>query len=131
MYGDVSAWFTKAIAGINPDPAVPGFRHIEFRPNFIGELQWAKAAFESVHGRIVSDWKREDGSLRLHVVVPANCWGTVFLPGMDAGVIRESGLPIAQARGVKWEGINAGKSQLRIEAGEYTFVIPAEQANME
>ncbi len=28
MFGDISAWFYKAIAGINPDPQAPGFKHI-------------------------------------------------------------------------------------------------------
>src|SRR5205085_2079109 len=35
MFGDISAWFVKALAGINPDPQFPGFRHVLIRPNIV------------------------------------------------------------------------------------------------
>jgi len=44
MFGDISAWFYKAIAGIQPDPAAPGFEHFTVAPQVLGDLTWAKAA---------------------------------------------------------------------------------------
>ena len=32
MFGDVSAWFYKALAGIQPDPRSPGFKHFFDHP---------------------------------------------------------------------------------------------------
>ena len=43
MFGDISAWFYEALAGINPDPAKPGFKHIIIRPRPVGDLKWVKA----------------------------------------------------------------------------------------
>ena len=49
--------FTKRLAGINPDPAAPGFKHFFIKPNVVGDLTSARARYDSVRGRIVSDWK--------------------------------------------------------------------------
>jgi len=42
MFGSVSAWFYKALAGINADCRYPGFERILFKPCFIEELDWVK-----------------------------------------------------------------------------------------
>ena len=59
MFGDISAWFYKALAGINPDPAAPAFKHFIIKPNLVGGLTSAEASYDSVRGRIVSDWKAQ------------------------------------------------------------------------
>ena len=80
MFGDISAWFYKALAGINLDPAAPGFKHIIIKPHLVGDLTSAKASYDSVRGRIVSDWKIKDGRFDLTVTIPANTTATVYVP---------------------------------------------------
>ena len=80
MFGDISAWFYKALAGINPDPAAPGFKHIIIKPNVVGNLTSAEATYDSVRGRIVSDWKIKQGRFNLTVTIPANTTATIYLP---------------------------------------------------
>ncbi|MCX6903944.1 MAG: alpha-rhamnosidase, partial [Verrucomicrobia bacterium] len=36
MYGDVTAWFYKALAGIVPDLQAPGFKHFTIAPQVVG-----------------------------------------------------------------------------------------------
>ena len=55
MFGSVSEWFYKALAGIQPAPDAVCFDKIIIAPQPVGDLKWVKAAYESVHGKIVSE----------------------------------------------------------------------------
>ncbi len=52
MYGDVSAWMYKTLAGIRPDPEHPGFKHFFIHPWFPDNLQWVRAHYHSMYGDI-------------------------------------------------------------------------------
>ncbi|RYE66013.1 MAG: alpha-rhamnosidase, partial [Oxalobacteraceae bacterium] len=43
MFGDVSAWFYKYLAGINA--AAPGFKQIVIKPHVLGDLTYARASY--------------------------------------------------------------------------------------
>ncbi|HLP76230.1 MAG TPA: family 78 glycoside hydrolase catalytic domain, partial [Candidatus Paceibacterota bacterium] len=57
MLGQITEWFYQDLAGIDCDPAGPGFEKIIFRPQPVGDLKSARASYDSIHGRIVSEWK--------------------------------------------------------------------------
>lgn len=86
--GDITAWFFRALGGINPDPAAPGFERIVFEPRFIGDLTWVEAETRSVRGRIATSWRRTGNTIELRVTVPVNSTGVVRLPG---GKVHEVG----------------------------------------
>ncbi len=77
--GDVSDWMTKTIAGINFDDEKRGYRHVIIEPNFIKDLNWAKAEYRSVKGLIKSEWKRKGDMIELTVTIPQNTTATVYL----------------------------------------------------
>lgn len=87
MFGDISAWFYKSLAGINVDPASPGFKHILFKPHFPAEMDWVKATHESMYGTIESAWKKNGDQVILELEVPVNCTASLELP---AGYILEN-----------------------------------------
>jgi len=124
MYGDISAWFYKALAGINPDPAAPGFQHIVIRPNPVGDLTWAKATYDSVRGTIASSWTMRNGEFRLAVTVPANATATVYLPTSQINQVKEGRRAAADAEGVKPIGVQKGRSVFDIGSGKYEFTAP-------
>ncbi|RYG70814.1 hypothetical protein EON80_06755, partial [bacterium] len=76
MFGDVSAWFFKYLAGIKP--AAPGFKEITIKPYVLGDLTFANGTYDSAQGRIVSDWKLTNGALQFNVTIPANTTATVY-----------------------------------------------------
>jgi alpha-L-rhamnosidase len=84
MLGQATEWFYHDLAGIVSDPAGPGFKKILLKPAPVGDLTWVKASYDSPHGKIVSDWRRENGKFTLKVTVPANTTATVFVPGKEA-----------------------------------------------
>ena len=76
--GDVSAWMYNCLAGINYDADQPGFAHVVIRPYFVKDLQWVKGSYKSVKGLIRSEWKREDGNIKLTVEIPSGTTATVY-----------------------------------------------------
>jgi alpha-L-rhamnosidase len=124
MYGDISAWFYKALAGINPDPAIPAFKHFTIKPNLVGGLTSAKATYDSVHGRIVSDWKSTNGRFDLTVTIPANTTATVYVPVADPASIKEGRKPAVDAEGAKLLRVEDGLTLFDVGSGTYHFSTP-------
>jgi alpha-L-rhamnosidase len=88
--GQVVEWFYHDLAGIQPDEAKPGFKHIIIKPNPVEALTWVDARYESVHGAIAVRWDRKDGKFLLKVTIPANTTATVHVPVRGkAPVVRE------------------------------------------
>ena len=81
MLGDLIPWVYECLAGIAPDPAHPGFKHIVMRPDFsISALNGITATFPSVYGDICSRWQRQGYHVTWHVTIPANTTATLYLP---------------------------------------------------
>jgi len=121
LTGDLNAWFYQGLAGINPDPAQPGFKHTIIKPQPIGDLTYVKASYKSMHGLIVSNWRREGDNLAMDVVIPANGTATVWVPAKDAAMVTEGGKPTKQAEGVHFLRMEGGVAVFTIGAGQYNF----------
>ncbi len=125
MFGSVSEWFYKALAGIKPAPDAVGFDRIIIAPQPVGDLKWVKASYNSVHGQIISEWTRElgqhGGRFKLHVHIPIGATATVFIPTRDASSVRESGKEIARADGVQLLGQTEKTVNVSVSSGDYYF----------
>ncbi|MBZ4190031.1 alpha-L-rhamnosidase [Niabella beijingensis] len=80
MFGDIGAWFYKALGGIFPDPEHPGFSNILLKPNFVTGLNTFNATYNSVRGSIRSSWKKSKHQVVYECVIPANSSATFYLP---------------------------------------------------
>ena len=121
MLGHIMEWFFADLAGIQYDPSVPGFKKIVIRPAIIGDLKWVKGRYDSIHGRIVSDWTREGGKLTMDITIPPNTTATVFVPAKAAAGVTESGKPAAQAEGVKFLRMENNAAVYAVGSGTYQF----------
>lgn len=63
MFGEISAWYYKALGGIFPDENRPGFKNTILQPNFVPGLDSFEATHESPYGKILSSWKRKRRAL--------------------------------------------------------------------
>ena len=124
MFSDISAWFYKALAGINADPAEPGFRHVIIRPWPVAGLDWARGEIRSMHGTISSSWRKEAGTLKLDVAIPVNTTATVHVPASDPRKVRESGRVAARAAGVTSARAEDGRAVFDVGSGTYSFEAP-------
>jgi alpha-L-rhamnosidase len=68
------------VAGLNPDPAEPGYRHTIFRPRPGGSLTWAEASLETIFGLVGIRWELDGETLRTHLTVPSGTRATLISP---------------------------------------------------
>jgi hypothetical protein len=69
-FGAVCEWMFESLAGIKP--AEPGFQTLEIEPCFTDRLDYVKASFESVQGRVSSHWKKTETGFELTVETPVS-----------------------------------------------------------
>lgn len=122
--GAVGEWVWRNVAGINPDAAHPGYQHFVIRPQPGGGVTWAKGQYDSIRGRIGSDWRIDGGLITLKVAVPPNTTATVYIPTQEAAAIKESGLSASQADGVTYVRSEAGAAVYELGSGHYVFTAP-------
>src|SRR5262245_60185707 len=79
-YGAVGEWMYRVMAGIEIDPAAPGYKHIVFQPHPGGHFTDVNVSHETGYGRVASHWSIEGDRFRLTIEVPANTTATVRLP---------------------------------------------------
>jgi len=129
LAGNLDAWFYQTLAGINPDPARPGFKHTIIRPQPVGDLTWARAHHDSPYGRISSSWKLEGDALTLDIAIPANTRATVHVPAKSVEAVIESGpstelragKPTDKVEGVKFLRFEKGVAIFEVGGGNYQF----------
>jgi len=119
--GSVGEWMYRSILGIHPDEQCPGYRHFILKPQVGGGLTWAKGSYNSISGRIVSEWRVNGEAFSWEIVVPANTTAKVYVPTADASTVTESGKPALLADGVSPAGKAAGAAVYRVVSGSYRF----------
>lgn len=113
MFGSIDEWFYRSLLGINPES--PGFKKIILKPQPAGNLTWAKGTYNSVHGKIASDWKIENGKFRYQVSIPANTTATVYIPSSNGKVSEQE----KDIQNIKYEN---GYAVVNVGSGNYSFV---------
>lgn len=121
--GDVNAWMMKNLAGIQPDPAAPGFRRMIIAPNPVGDLTSAKAHYDSIRGRIASEWTLKNGVFELRLTIPANCRATVYLPAQQSAIITEGGRSLDAASAVQMISRADSRAVVSVGSGDYVFAV--------
>lgn len=87
FWGSVSAWFYRRLAGLDiclADRAV-------IRPEFVGSLDRAKAAFENGNAAIFVEWERENGGIVLSVSAKSFGYETKLPEGYEIKQERRDG----------------------------------------
>jgi alpha-L-rhamnosidase len=120
-YGSAVEWLFRTVAGI--DTEEPGFRKLVIRPRPGGGLRFARASYDSLYGRIATDWRLEKGRLVLEVAVPPNTTARIHVPASRAEQVREGGRPAAEAPGVSFLGMEDGAAVYAVGSGSYRFEV--------
>jgi alpha-L-rhamnosidase len=119
LQGPIGTWFYHSLAGIRRDPSAPGFQRILIKPETVNDLTWVKAHHETLHGRIVSEWRRDVGQLTMNVTIPPNTTATVFVPANQAGDVIECGKPATRSAGLHFLRMESGRAVFAAESGSY------------
>jgi len=121
MFGSVSEWFYKWLAGIQVDPTAVGFDKIIIRPQMISNVKWVKAKYNSIHGEIVSEWDRNEDTLILDLTIPVNTTALVYLPAKDLVSIREGNKEFSEIKDIEFMKMESGHAIFKIGSGKYLF----------
>ncbi|AHM58389.1 alpha-L-rhamnosidase [Flammeovirgaceae bacterium 311] len=128
MFGEISAWFYKALGGIKPDPQSPGFKNVVLAPNFVAGLNQFEAAHEGPYGTIVSSWKKSGKRIDYHVTVPPNSTATLLLPAAKgkwyyggAQLTKVNSEFISPSTSARSTGASAGENTYQLQSGTYRF----------
>ena len=121
MLGQIQEWFYHDLAGIGCDPAGPGFKKIIIRPQPVGDITWVKASYNSIRGKIVSDWKIHDGKFTLRVKIPANTTATIYVPAKSVEAVTENDRLATESKDVKFLRMMDGYTVFAVESGRYEF----------
>jgi alpha-L-rhamnosidase len=116
-FGSVVAWVYRYSAGIDTTTKGPGFKEIVIRPHLDSRMPSARAEYDSMYGKIVSDWKgTPNGPFSLRVTIPANTSAKIALPRVAGAHVTESGNPIQTQEEIDTQTVGVG-------AGSYNFEV--------
>jgi alpha-L-rhamnosidase len=122
LVGDLVIWLYENLAGIKPDSAQPGFKHILMQPQLVGDLKFVKASHRSPFGIIESEWQRSGDNFDWRITVPPNSTATVYLPASSVSQITEGGKNLEKVKGLKFLKLEGGRAVLEVGSGSYHFV---------
>ena len=114
LLGDLLIWYYENLAGIKNSKESVGFRHIEMKPCFPDGLDYVNASYQSVSGKIVSNWTRTEGRFSWNVTIPANCSATLYIPLS----LHPEKPEMAKAHSIQCEGDNW---IIELGSGNYCF----------
>lgn len=116
-FGSVMAWVYRYVAGIDTAFDAPGFKKLVIHPRVDGSLTHARGEYDSVYGKIVTDWTgMPKGPFSMKVTIPANTTAKVYLPASAGARVTESGKPVAKQT-------EAGSYVVEIGSGSYAFEV--------
>ena len=122
MFGGGITWFYQVLAGMNPDPKNPGYRHIVFRPQPVGELSAAAYSNKTAYGAASIAWKKEGKKFTMDVRVPPGCTATVHVPAVNANKVKESNKKPEHLPEVNFQKEEDGYAVYKVGSGEYKFI---------
>ena len=120
-YGAIGSWLYAVVAGVDIDPAQPGYKHILLAPQPGGELTSARGVLQSQHGEILSAWKLRAGRFEWEVIVPPNTTASVRFPVPKQAKIVDGRKPLARSTGVSAVKTSGGNPTCTLAAGHYQF----------
>lgn len=114
------SWFIEALGGIR---SRAGYKNFVIEP-WIDQRhgpQRVRAHYDSLYGRIATNWRIAGGSLQLEVSVPPNTQALLRLPRIKGDSLRENAQPVSGVAGVLLESETGNVAALRLKAGHYRF----------
>lgn len=119
-YGAVGDWMYKVVAGIRPDPVVPGYKRIIIHPHPGDAMNDVRASHESSYGTIVSEWEIRDNAIQLTVDIPVNTTAEVMIPSTGSTFSLNEG-PEKSGERVTKDGLSYHFLKTEIGSGHYVF----------
>jgi alpha-L-rhamnosidase len=87
-YGAINQWMVERLAGLAPDPTMPGYKYMTIRPLIQGPLDFVKAELETPYGKASSAWTRKGNEAVMDITIPPNTTAAIVFPdGREAAFV--------------------------------------------
>lgn len=132
MFGSVTAWFYKVLAGINTDLLEPGFKSVIIKPYFISDLTYVNASLKTLVGEICVDWERQEKCIKFHVGLPVNSHAKIHISKKEINpyvifengqTVWKKGVVVQEIEGITGFGEDEESVIIYVLSGEYRFEI--------
>jgi hypothetical protein len=80
MLGGEEEWFYRGLGGIDLDMSRSEDERITIRPAMVQGVTWVKCSYDSVLGKILSEWRQEDGATSIDIGIPPGATATLIVP---------------------------------------------------
>jgi len=80
MLGGAEEWFYRGLGGIDFDMSRSVDERITIRPQMVDGLSSVKSSYNSVLGRITSEWSQAEGATSIDIAIPPRARATFILP---------------------------------------------------
>ncbi len=121
MFGGGLVWYYRQLAGMNTDEENPGYRHIIFKPQPVGDIRFAKYYNETVYGKAGVEWTSENDEFSMKITVPVGCKATVYVPLMSGEKVKVNGKPAEKSKEIELLKDKNGYRLLKTGSGIYKF----------
>jgi alpha-L-rhamnosidase len=109
-YGAVIDWVYRTLAGLAPDPAAPGYRHVVLAPRPVASIDAASASIRTGFGTVAVDWSTDEARVfTARYEIPFGVTATFSPPAEDGSSFSVDG---AEATGATILG--PGKHEIRV-----------------
>jgi alpha-L-rhamnosidase len=115
---NVGFWLYYFIGGIMPMVEHPGFDRFTLRPGFQTDIEWVNTSYQSLKGKIISNWKRKGEEIYYTISIPANSTAIVEIPSNNR-IVSESGKPVSDIKFIQ----KMDSDKFLISSGNYNFLI--------
>ena len=124
-FGAVSAWMYNYSLGIQRSPEKAAFKQIILKPTPDPDkiMTFAKGYYDSVYGKINSEWRYEGDKLIYKTTIPPNTSATLYLPTKAINQVKESGKLLSQSMGISEIMIENSQVKMTLASGNYSFEI--------
>jgi alpha-L-rhamnosidase len=120
--GSVCGFLFRRMAGI--DAATPGFETIRIRPVLDARVKYGGADYDSVMGRVSTDWTQaSDSRFTLDVIIPANATAYIHLPASRDSRIEEGRREIADRNDMRIVNRLDREAVVELGSGTYRFEV--------
>jgi alpha-L-rhamnosidase len=118
-YGAVYLWMAENIGGIRP--AEIAFKKIIIKPSPGGNLENAKCEYESINGKISTDWSINKAAFKLNVEIPVNTTAKIYVPVGEKSDVKENGIKAVKVKKLKFIGMEKEYAVFETGSGKYSF----------
>lgn len=126
-FGAVASWMYNYSLGIQRDPEQAAFKSFLLKPtpDPTGQMTWAKGYYDSMYGRISSEWYLKKDSLIYKTSVPPNTTAMLYLPASSLNEVYVNGKRIEQIKAVSYLSQQNDCLVFKLESGNFRFVVLA------